>query len=193
MNSRTSEVLGPSDLNEPVLKRLFEYWLSKHVGDQPPSRDDIDPLELPDILPHVGLIDVDWSGDEVAFRYRLIGTAMSEMFGEDFTGTYLYEQKSGYYADFLHDLYLDVASSKRPILSESQFGYRGRQGVLDRSHLWIRRLMLPLVEHGVVTMMLFTNHFQPANDEQMRAPYLQRDIVDVSETLRAYVESGPSA
>jgi len=61
---------------------LYRYWLSKRGLRRMPSRSDIDPADIPRLLPYVGMVEkVD---DE--FRYRLAGTALVQQFGRDFTG-----------------------------------------------------------------------------------------------------------
>ncbi len=50
-----------------------------------PARRDIDPVEVPTLLPHLQLIEIVAGG---RFRYRLIGTALAEAFGRDYTGQY---------------------------------------------------------------------------------------------------------
>jgi hypothetical protein len=61
---------------------LYRYWLSKRRLRRMPLRSDIDPLEIPRLLPYVGIVE---KADE-GFRYRLVGTALAQQFGRDFTG-----------------------------------------------------------------------------------------------------------
>src|SRR5688572_27444072 len=70
--------------------RLHEYWRSK-AGAQGsvPRRRDIDPTELPDLLPNLMLLDVE--RNPLRFRYRLVGTRIVDFSYRDFTGTYLDE------------------------------------------------------------------------------------------------------
>lgn len=66
--------------------RLRTYWASRHRGDRPPSRRDIDPIvELPDLVSHLMLIDC--LPDR--FVYRLVGSALVNFFGVDTTGRVL--------------------------------------------------------------------------------------------------------
>ena len=69
---------------EPKLNALYSYWLSK-CGNRPmPARPDIDPVEIPDLLPSLLLMD---TAEELAnFRFRLFGTELCKQFGEDRTG-----------------------------------------------------------------------------------------------------------
>ena len=65
----------------------FEYWMSKRAGRRMPSRSDIDPAEIADLLPNVILIDV--KHDPLDFRYRLIGTVIDAHMKEPMTGRWM--------------------------------------------------------------------------------------------------------
>ena len=52
-----------------------------------PSRGDIDPAEIADLLPNVILIDV--KHDPLDFRYRLIGTVIDAHMNEPMTGRWM--------------------------------------------------------------------------------------------------------
>ncbi len=54
-----------------------------------PSRKDIEPTEIPDLLANVVLVDV--TQDPLDFRYRLIGTAIVERIAFDYTGKHFTE------------------------------------------------------------------------------------------------------
>src|SRR3546814_19599704 len=56
------------------LQRLFDYWDRIRGERAMPSRVDIDPTDIPDLLPDVALFDVEW--EPLALRYRLVGTAV---------------------------------------------------------------------------------------------------------------------
>jgi hypothetical protein len=64
---------------------LYRYWLAKRVGRANPARSDIDPVDIPALLPYLTIVDkVDGQ-----FRYRLVGTAVVQQFGYDLTGTFI--------------------------------------------------------------------------------------------------------
>jgi hypothetical protein len=64
-------------------REFHQYWLGKHVGDRPPSRDDLDPpLEIPHLAHNLLLVDVLPQGLE----YRLVGTNFVKGAGLDMTG-----------------------------------------------------------------------------------------------------------
>lgn len=67
---------------------LWDYWIGvyRKVG-HPPLRADIDPIDIPKLLPNLCLVDWEQSSDR--FRYRLVGTAVTKAFATDATGHYL--------------------------------------------------------------------------------------------------------
>ena len=54
-----------------------------------PTRRDIDPTEIPQLLPNVQMIDV--IGNGARYRYRLIGTELVAAFGREYTGKFVDE------------------------------------------------------------------------------------------------------
>lgn len=138
---------------DETLSSVYAYWTSKLPAEGLPTRDSIDPAEIKDLLPDVGLIDVLDGGDN--FRYRLIGTRMVTVFGRDFTGVTLGEaHKDGNYGRFLHKLYGEGVSTRGAVYCESRFIYTS-----DRNMV-IRRLLMPLAgPDGDVEMLFFSNTF----------------------------------
>ena len=70
---------------EDQLGWLYHYWqdIVRSKGTIP-ARTDIRPEEIrPDILPHIGLLDAFSTGRAVDFRFRLVGTAISRIYGHD--------------------------------------------------------------------------------------------------------------
>ena len=161
---------------QPSLQRaLFDYWCSLWRDGTMPARKDIDPIDIPRLLPHVGLIDV-LPGP--AFRYRLIGSAMVDTYKTDFTGRELFEAKSGAYAEALYDMYCDCAASKSPIYSRARFIYpKGVISELADSGLDTQRLLLPLSANNHDVDMLLYSMIAVRSDESM---YLQYRVIDDS-------------
>jgi hypothetical protein len=68
--------------NEPW-QLLYRYWLSKRVGDRPPSRQDLDPpIDIPYLVKNLMLMDVTPEG----YRYRVLGSEVEERHGVYLTG-----------------------------------------------------------------------------------------------------------
>jgi len=85
-------MFDPATIASPRLRRLHGYWDAKRAGRAMPSRDDLDPVEIPWALGDVALIDVLPDGE---FRWRLDGTRLVDFFGCDLTGLRLAEHPSG--------------------------------------------------------------------------------------------------
>lgn len=77
-------ILELSELFAPRFKEAFAYWRSKLAGRQMPSRRDIDPVDIPALLPYVLLTDV--LREPLDFRFRLIGTEVRSISERDYTG-----------------------------------------------------------------------------------------------------------
>ena len=79
------------------LRQAYEYWRRKAGARQLPSRLDIDPVEIPRLLPHIMLVDV--MGADL-YRYRLIGTEIATAMGVNATGRLVHEMllEDGYRA-----------------------------------------------------------------------------------------------
>lgn len=77
-------------LASDAAQHLYGYWSSKRQGPEDvPSRDDIRPQEIKPLLPYIWIMDYEPAGR--SFRYRLIGTAVVEGVGKDYTGYTLAE------------------------------------------------------------------------------------------------------
>jgi hypothetical protein len=64
-------------------EELYRYWLSKHLGERPPSRAEIDPpADIPRLVANLMILDIIPGG----YRYRLFGSAIAYRFGMDMTG-----------------------------------------------------------------------------------------------------------
>ncbi len=89
---------GPAALAPPFtdvrLQDAYTYWRAKAAaaGRDLPGRADIDPTEIPRLLPDVMLVDVLPEG---RYRYRLIGTENSAAHGVSATGRFLDEVLPG--------------------------------------------------------------------------------------------------
>jgi hypothetical protein len=106
--------------DDPILGPALAYWIGKRAGRAIPRKRDIDPVEMPrSILPNLQLIDVIDGGGR--FRYRLIGTATVEAYGEDFTGRYPDEMFPAELRDFIHGIYRQVCLWKAPLFLSNRY------------------------------------------------------------------------
>lgn len=115
-----------------------------------PRRGDIDPLELRRHLPYLSMIEpVADAGD---FRFRLIGTGITERMGRDSTGKTVREAYALADADvraWMLDVYGAVVTHKRPVLQ------RGTLRVVRKEYITVEALQLPLSEDGERVSLLF--------------------------------------
>jgi hypothetical protein len=77
-----SEATRQTPVTDPRLERAYLYWLDKTAGRLIPSRADIDPIEIPKLLPDVILVERLGDG----CWYRLIGTENARARGINATG-----------------------------------------------------------------------------------------------------------
>jgi len=142
-------------ITPPILVALFDYWDGKRNDRPMPARDDIDPVEIPRLLPNVYLVDV---GETILdYRFRLMGTAAVEGFGEDRTGR-----------DFTILTKVDnsarVLSEYEAVVQSAHPGYLDAMPISREDfHRIYYRLILPLSDDGTrVNMLLCGAHFEPA-------------------------------
>jgi len=72
-----------------ILEQLQEYWHSKRKGQEMPSKAEIEPTEIPTLLPDLALIDVELNPRR--FRWRLVGTHITGATGYEYTRFYFDE------------------------------------------------------------------------------------------------------
>jgi hypothetical protein len=78
------------DFKSAIVKDCYSYWRGKVIGDRLPRRSDIDPVDIPKLMPHAVILDVRRE-PELDFRYRLIGTYVAEHLFKDHTGSWFSE------------------------------------------------------------------------------------------------------
>ena len=82
-----------------------------------PSRRDFDPADVPALLPHLQLIDI----VDGRFRYRLVGTALVDAFGRDYTGEFPDELFEGPRAKMITDVFSSVRQARQPMFLRSRY------------------------------------------------------------------------
>ena len=130
-------------LDDPILQQLGLYWRSKLHGRRLPARRDIDPRDVPALLPHVMLWDV--QRDPMGFRGRLVGTYIVEIAGRDATGQSIETIDD---VGAIEAEYRAVAETSLPRHQERQAHWPNRE------HRHYGRLLLPLAEDGSRVDML---------------------------------------
>lgn len=124
----------------PRHRRLYDYWREKAAGRAAPGRADVDPLDLPELLANLWLMDV--LEHPTDFRIRLAGTAIRTIVGRDITGLMFDEVFTGAEGAAVREEYAAVLSSWRPHFAEHTVDWAGRE------HVTYRRLVVPLSSDG---------------------------------------------
>lgn len=116
-------------LPDPLLQRAFAYWDGKRAGRSLPARGDIEPTEIPALLPNIFLVDVLEAPPR--FHLRLMGTAFRQWFRIELTGcTFTQSQPAGAMQRYFTD-WREVALARRSrwIRCTHWFDRSGRDGM----------------------------------------------------------------
>lgn len=134
----------------PDLCFALEYWQGKCAGRFAPARADIDPVEIPEVLPRVMLADVEaGASGEVDFRYRLSGTGIRNVHGYDPTSLRPLDLTPPIYGQLIHAHYTAAVERRHPLAHIIVMVTNQKQ----RSYA---RIILPLSADGESVNMLMT-------------------------------------
>jgi hypothetical protein len=152
-----------AQLEHPKLIRFYDYWRSKvqAKGGKLPSRQDLDPAEIPDLLPVMFLVEVVREDGRLRYRHRLMGTELIERGGRDPTGTFFEEVFTPEEMARLTAIYDQVVASGTPHLLRADL-----EGPLLKSleYVTYQRLLLPLAGDGETVDMLAGIYVFPGSE-----------------------------
>ncbi len=138
-----------------LLQALEDYWWAVKPDDGLPARHDIDPLDVPRLLPWLYLIDVVPAEGPLAgerpFRYRvrLFGTGLVEKFQRDVTGRWLEGLYPEPHISRMIAGYDEVIAARRPLRADFVIPVEGRE------FLKFRRVACPLAsDHRTIDMLI---------------------------------------
>lgn len=126
-----------SAITDRRLVRALEYWRAKANGRVMPDRVDLNPAEVPDLLPWIVLWDVTPDG----YRIRLAGTAICEAHGREIKGSD-FEALHGNGAATIKPEYDFVVRARAPHYAERTMWWN------HRSYRAYRRVLLPYTNGG---------------------------------------------
>jgi len=140
-------------LTNPALQEVYDYWASLRGSRHMPARKDFDPLNIPQRLPNIMLIDV--THNPLRFRYRLIGTRVVSASAEDRTGKFFGDVSFFRSNPEVMAHYQAVVDLAEPLYSLEPFLNR-----TNNMSYQAERLMLPLSgDDKTVDMVLVYFHF----------------------------------
>jgi|GEM_PF-1306496 len=125
--------------------RLIAYWQAKRAERVPVSRRQIDPLEVPRLLPQLFIARFDASRDD--YVYTLIGTGITRLLEADRTGATLAEVYGVEGAGPVRAIYTLAVAEDRPVCTagtiQREPGWPGRSDAIrtigfEAVHLPIR-------------------------------------------------------
>jgi hypothetical protein len=146
----------------PEQRQLYDYWLSRGAGKAMPSRADINPADIPRLLPFVSLVDV--AADLGRSRVRLAGTRLRDVFDREITGSSLEDLDLGQSRDYWLAAYRHTALDGKP----TQGIVRGPR--MNKEHLVQYWLRLPLAapDGDGVRMVLGLDYFLSIIEDEER-------------------------
>jgi hypothetical protein len=131
----------------PVVRGVYEYWLSLYSEGRLPGRQHVDPCVIPHLLPHVFLVDIE--GPPQRFRYRLVGTAYVDLMGRDLTGCYFDDVHPGFEGEVRRH-YIDAIEQRRPVYRKGQVMF----ALEAQRFLGMERIIVPLARNGTDVDMI---------------------------------------
>ncbi len=133
---------------DPRIARVFAYWNERRPApDKFPGRKHFNPADVVALLPQVSLYEV--HRNPLRFRYRLVGTCLTMTMEREITGRWLDEAHAAFANSEAHNDF--VATAETGVISY----YRGMPSFhLDKGHVAIERVLLPLAEDGETVDML---------------------------------------
>ena len=135
------------EITSDLIAGLERHWVGVRGTRTMPRREEIDPIELFPWLPYVSIMELHY--DPFRVRYRVVGTEVARIVGEDFSNRWLHEtgwSQSGIALNRL--LYERVAESRAPLFGLSTVTWQGKP---DHVFQWV---LFPLGEGDVVTYCL---------------------------------------
>jgi len=134
-------------IENPLLREIFAYWQRQRGDRAMPARADIAPMEIPRLLRHVFLIDV--IAEPRDYRYRLVGTAISERYGEERTGKLVSEVFAEPTLSIVMRVHDTVVNERRPVRATGPVVWR------QDDYTTFETLFLPLSDDRRSVNMIF--------------------------------------
>ncbi len=143
MNFRGLSKLPEKAADEEYFVTLYDYWRSiTPTGRMLPGRQHVNPADITEVLGRIALVDVSIEGGKYDFRYRLWGSVMTEIVGQDCTGKSIKDLFPPEKLSLVQKAFESVVETACPHYWEVAWG------VEKRDYIGYKRLLLPLAEDG---------------------------------------------
>jgi hypothetical protein len=107
-----TDLAPPAAIRSLLVRALFDYWQSKRGQRIAPAWREIDPGEIPRLLPHLCVSEV--LTDPFDLRFRIVGTFVADAAGKDFTGLTFSSMRITTGRALWQQHYLRVVEGRRP-------------------------------------------------------------------------------
>ena len=131
----------------PEIRELIDYWRSIHPQSGLPGRRHFDPIDLPELLAQIWLIDV--ARAPLRFRFRLVGTALVEFTGRDSTGKWLDEVYPEFAESGLSQRLRRCVETAEPQFRRHSIATQARSSQIEAEQIY-----LPLAADGASVDMI---------------------------------------
>jgi len=133
----------------PEMRQILDYWRSLIDGEILPDRRDIDPVQIPKLLPGIILIDI--YRDPYRFRFRLIGDRMVSYHGRNLAGIWMDEAFPHFNETATPANIIDIAENR-------VINYRRGPPLMtyEKSFIEMERIFLPCRNGGDLVELLLT-------------------------------------
>ncbi len=159
------------DSIHPWFGRVRQYLAERAHGKKLAGRRDIDPCDFVPNLQLINLVDVVREADRMRFRYRLVGSAQSDMAGREITGLFL---EDAVLADFVGR----IGANMRAVVETGSPVYdRFPMPHPNRDFIDSERVYFPLSSDGETVDMLLIACSYPGIESLMpRMPAGRRSL-----------------
>lgn len=134
------------DAHEDI-RRLYDYWCGMTPEGQLPGRQHFEPMDIPDLLPNVWLIEV--HREPLRFWRRVVGTRIEEFAGRSLTKGWVADSLEGARLSSVHNNLAEVVETGQPSWR------RGKSLIkFEKEFSELERLFLPLASDGKTVDMI---------------------------------------
>ena len=139
---------APEQITDPILSDFYGYWCGLRRNGAVPLRSDLDPTDIPHLLPYVILAECYDAGRRI--KFRLTGSDIAFTQGADLTGLWLHERgPMTPYLEHLSEIYRLGAVSEGGVYSSFSYGYS-----LECGPKQVNRIFLPMTGCASVPTIL---------------------------------------